>query len=132
MLNKSEIILIVDDMRMVRNVIKKILYTLGYENVIEAENGSECLKRYNECASEGKKIGAIFLDIVMPMITGKEVLQEIRLVDQETPVIMLTSVADEQMIDECKAMGILDYIVKPINSENGPDIIQGVIDKISS
>ena len=130
MLDKSEIILVVDDMRMVRNVIKKILYTLGYENIIEAENGCECLKRYNECASEDKKIGAIFLDIVMPMMTGKEVLKEIRIVDSDTPIIMLSSVADEQMIEECKTMGILDYIIKPINAENGPEIIQAVIDKI--
>lgn len=132
MLDKSEIVMVVDDMRMVRNVIKRILNSLGYENVIEAEDGSECLKRYDECAADNKRIGAIFLDIVMPNMTGKEVLQELRGVDSDTPVIMLTSVADEKMMDECRAIGILDYIVKPINADEGPAIVQGVLEKISS
>ena len=130
MLDKQELILVVDDMRMMRNVVKKILGQLGYENIVEAENGKEAWTKYNELKDDDKTIGAIFMDIVMPMMNGKEVLMEIRKVDAKTPVVMLSSVADNKMIEDCKRMGITDYILKPINTDTGPKIIGDILAKV--
>lgn len=130
MLDSQALVMVVDDMRMMRTVVKKILGKLGYENVIEAENGKEAWTRYKELTEKGESIGIIFMDIVMPMMTGKEVLMEIRKVDASTPVVMLSSVADNKMIDDCKRMGITDYILKPINTDTGPQTISDILEKV--
>ena len=119
MLDRNALILIVDDMKLVRTAIKRYLNTLGYNNLIEAENGAEAVKKFQD-----NKVAFIFMDVVMPIMTGAEALKKIREVDSEIPITMLSSVADQKTIDDCKMHGILDYILKPLNAETGPDTIK--------
>ena len=124
MLDRNALILIVDDMKLVRTAIKRYLNTLGYNNLIEAENGAEAVKKFQD-----NKVAFIFMDVVMPIMTGAEALKKIREVDREIPITMLSSVADQKTIDDCKMHGILDYILKPLNAESGPDTIKKVLEK---
>ena len=124
MLDHDAVILIVDDMKMMRTAIKRYLNSLGYNNLIEAENGAEAVKKFHD-----NKVSFIFMDLVMPIMTGAEALKKIRETDSEVPITMLTSVADQQTIDDCKMHGILDYILKPLNAESGPDTIKKVLEK---
>ena len=124
MLDRNALILIVDDMKLVRTAIKRYLNTLGYNNLIEAENGAEAVKKFQD-----NKVAFIFMDVVMPIMTGAEALKKIREVDSEIPITMLSSVADQKTIDDCKMHGILDYILKPLNAESGPDTIKKVLEK---
>jgi two-component system chemotaxis response regulator CheY len=124
MLDHNALILIVDDMRLVRNAIKRYLNSLGYDNVIEAENGAEAVKKFQD-----NQIAFIFMDMVMPIMTGLEALQKIREVDNEVPITMLSSVADQKSIDDCKMYGVLDYILKPLSATSGPDTIKKALEK---
>jgi len=124
MLSTDATIMVVDDMRLIRSAMKMYLKTLGYNNVIEASDGTEALEKYN-----AEKPGFIFLDVVMPNLTGDEVLKEIRKTDKATPVVMLTSVAEEKTIESCKQNGILGYAIKPINKENGPELLSEFLAK---
>ena len=124
MLNHDALILIVDDMKLVRTAIKRYLNSLGYNNLIEAENGAEAVKKFQD-----NKVAFIFMDVVMPIMTGAEALKKIRETDSEIPITMLSSVADQKTIDDCKMHGILDYVLKPLNAESGPDIIKKVLEK---
>jgi CheY-like chemotaxis protein len=65
----------------------------------------------------------MFMDVVMPEMNGNEALKEIRLEDNITPIIMLSSVADDGVIEECKALGIEGYIIKPLTMESGPETL---------
>jgi two-component system chemotaxis response regulator CheY len=125
MLPKEATILIVDDMRLIRSAMKMYLKSLGYDNVIEAGDGKEALQKY-----QSDKPGFVFLDIVMPQMTGDEVLKEIRKTDKNTPVVMLTSVADEKTIQACQQAGIVGYAIKPINKENGPQLLSEFLAKV--
>lgn len=124
MLDHNALILIADDMKMVRNAIKRYLSLLGYDNVIEAENGAEAVKKFKD-----NQTAFIFMDLVMPIMTGLEALKKIREVDSNIPITMLTSVADQKSIDDCKMLGILDYILKPLSAASGPDIIKNALEK---
>lgn len=130
MLGKDSLILIVDDMKMVRTSITKYLTALGYENFVQAENGNEALKVFEKSQSEGPKVGAVFLDIVMPIMDGREALRKIRELDQSVPVIMLTSVADDNVINDCRSLGITDYLLKPINAESGPERLSTILSNL--
>jgi CheY-like chemotaxis protein len=127
---KPTYIMIVDDMKMVRTSIKNYLTSLGYTNFIEAENGSVALNKLNQCREENKRIGLIFLDIVMPFIDGKEALKKIREIESSLPVVMLTSIADQKTINECTALGANEYLLKPINAETGPTIMAYIMNKL--
>ena len=124
MLNPDALILIVDDMKLVRTAIKRYLNTLGYNNLIEAENGAEAVKKFQD-----NDVAFIFMDVVMPMMTGAEALKKIREQDSAIPIAMLSSVADQKTIEDCKMHGIIDYILKPLNAESGPDTIKKVLEK---
>jgi CheY-like chemotaxis protein len=124
MLSQDALILIVDDMKLVRSAIKKYLNSLGYTNLIEAENGAEAVNKFKD-----NDVGFIFMDVVMPIMTGPEALKKIREMESEVPVAMLSSVADQKTIDDCKIHGVLDYILKPINAASGPDILKRVLAK---
>ena len=111
-------ILIVDDMKMVRSSLRRFLNTLGYDNVIEAENGIDAIEKF-----ESESPDFLFMDVVMPELNGNEALQQIRAKDKETPIVMLSSVADQKVIDECEALGINGYIIKPLTMDNGPETL---------
>jgi CheY-like chemotaxis protein len=124
MLDHNALILIADDMRLVRNALKRYLSSLGYDNVIEAENGAEAVKKFKD-----NQVAFIFMDLVMPIMTGLDALKKIREVDSNIPITMLTSVADQKSIDDCKMLGILDYILKPLSAASGPDLIKSTLEK---
>lgn len=101
-------ILVVDDEKLIRNVIKDYLEHEGME-VHEAENGHVALRVFKE-----EKIDLVILDIMMPEMDGFEALKEIRKLS-EVPVIMLTAMKEE--IDKLHSfdMGVDDYVTKPFS-----------------
>jgi DNA-binding NarL/FixJ family response regulator len=115
-IQNDEKILLVDDSKFIRLSIKKFLNSLGYQNIIEAANGIEAVEKH-----EKEKPAIIFMDIVMPDMTGDEALEKIRETDSDTPIVMLSSVTDNSMIDRCDEIGVAGYIVKPLTAEDGPD-----------
>lgn len=127
MLEKTAPIVIIDDTPMVREMLRRVLASLGYENVKQAGNGREALKIIDDMAD---KVRLIFLDIVMPVMDGRETLKKIREKDKNVVIVMLTSVADKEVYLECKKEGIKDYILKPINAANGPDILSKILNKL--
>ncbi len=127
MLDKNATILIVDDALIMRESLRRILLTMGYEHVIQAENGREAIKILE---TSGKKIDLTFLDIVMPIMDGKAALKKIRETNKNLPVIMLTSVAEKDSIIECSKQGITGYVLKPINATDGPAMLTDIFAKI--
>jgi len=127
MLDKNANILVVDDTFIMRESLRRILATMGYENVIQAENGREAVKAVED---ENNNIGLVFLDIIMPIMDGKTALKTIRETNKTIPIVMLTSVADKDSIMECSKLGMSSYVLKPINAVEGPDILKGIFRKL--
>ena len=112
-------ILLVDDSSMIRKALKRILGKLGYNNTIEADDGStavEMVKAHNP--------DFMFMDVVMGEMNGNHALQEIRAAGYKVPVVMLSSVTDQTLIKECEGYGISGFIFKPIQADNGTEIIK--------
>ena len=104
-------ILIVEDDRSIRNVLKMGLESEGYI-VDEAEDGESgsYLARINP-------YGLIILDIVMPKKSGTEVCRELREYNIDTPILMLTSKSDVLTKIQLLNIGADDYITKPFSFE---------------
>ncbi len=127
MLDKEKAILIVDDTMMMREGLRRVLASMGYENTVLAEHGKQALSIIE---SGEHDIGAIFLDIVMPVMDGKETLKIIRETNKDLPVVMVTSKADKDSIVECSKLGMSSYVLKPINAVDGPGILEEIFTRL--
>lgn len=102
-------ILIVDDEARLRKIIGDFLLAKGYQ-VYEASDGEEAIETF----TNEKNFDLIILDVMMPKLSGWEVLKEIRRLSN-IPVLMLTARADES--DELTGfkLGADEYVTKPFS-----------------
>ena len=106
-------ILVVDDSEMNRDILITML-----ENdfdIVEAENGEECLALLRQY---GKEISIVLLDIVMPVMDGFEVLASMnrnRWIE-DIPVIMISSEESDAFIRKAFQLGVSDYISRPFDN----------------
>jgi adenylate cyclase len=108
---KIKTILVAEDDRTTRSVIKKVLENDGY-NVIEGDRGEKSLFLALE-----KDVDAFLIDINMPGLSGIEICERIRSIDRYkfTPIICITSLGEESNLEEVFASGATDFISKPAN-----------------
>jgi len=104
-------VLIVDDSSFMRQILKNIITKIGYE-IYEASEGKQAIEEYKK-----QKPDLVLLDIILPGITGKEILAEIKKINSKQKVIMVTAVGQQQIIDECKKLGAEEYIIKPFDDK---------------
>ncbi len=104
-------ILIVDDEAVQRELLQGFLEKKGYE-VFCAENGRQALETFRREA-----VGLVLLDHKMPGMTGDQVLEEIKKINPETRVIMITAYGDVATAVSSMKLGALDFLEKPIDLE---------------
>jgi len=112
-------ILLVDDSGMIRKALRRYLSQLGYNNVIEADDGSVAVTMVQE-----QKPDFMFMDVVMGQMNGDEALVNIRANGSAVPVVMLSSVTDQTLIKRCESQGISGFIFKPIQADTGAAIVK--------
>lgn len=91
--------------------LKKLLIKEGLK-VLSAENGEEALKIFRS-----EEPDLVILDIKMPIMDGIEVLRNIKDLNPNTPVIMITAHGSIEVAVEAMKIGALDYISKPFDNE---------------
>lgn len=104
-------ILIVDDIENNRFTLDLMLSLLGEFDIHEAESGAEALQKINETTFD-----LVLLDIMMPGMTGIEVLQTLDLSTSKLPTkfIVVSALQDMETIVSALELGALDYLPKPI------------------
>lgn len=104
-------ILIVEDEKKISRVLQLELQYENYETEI-ADNGKDALKLIEE-----NKFDLVLLDIMIPELSGLEVLRRVRRTDKATPIILLT--ARDEVYDKVSGLdlGADDYVTKPFQIE---------------
>ncbi len=112
-IDKSMTVLIVDDYKTMRRIIRNLLKQLGFDNVDEAIDGSEALNKLRS-----KSYGLVISDWNMEPMTGFQLLKEVRADGKlkETPFIMVTAESKTENVVAAKKAGVNNYIVKPFNA----------------
>ncbi|MBU0996013.1 MAG: response regulator [Proteobacteria bacterium] len=105
-------VLLADDERHIRVLMKKNIESMNGQVVGEAENGNQVMHMFRK-----KKPDILFLDINMPGKTGDDVLKDIMETDPDAFVIMLTSVSDYETVSRCIELGASGYIRKDTPSQ---------------
>ncbi len=121
--DKNLRILVVDDFSTMRKIIKNILRQLGFNNVVEADDGTTAWETLNR-----DNIDFIISDWNMPQMTGIELLRKVRGSEEyaTTPFLMVTAEAQQENIIEAVQAKVSNYIVKPFT----PETLGQKIDKI--
>ena len=105
-------VLLVDDEAYFRTFVGRVLKNEGIGTVLEAQNGREAVQLFQE-----RQPNLTVMDINMPHLNGIEALKEIRRVSPFVPIIMLTSIAEEAVVEECVQQGASYFIRKDVRAD---------------
>ncbi len=114
-------VLIADDAKFIRLMLRKILTSNGYDVVAEAATGEECIKLYAKFHPD-----LVTMDIVMPELDGIETVRHIRDFDPEARIVIVTALYQEPMIMEALEAGAVNFIVTPFK----PEKVIATVDKV--
>lgn len=104
-------LLVVDDQQPLRQVLGQMLERFGHQ-IVEAAGGQEAIRLYQEECPD-----AVLLDVGIPDMDGIAVLEELRRIDPNVRVAMLTGDRRMEVVRRALDLGARDYIVKPFYSE---------------
>ncbi|MBB6459374.1 response regulator [Flammeovirga kamogawensis] len=117
-------ILVAEDSSVIQNITRKVLQFQNYE-IISVKNGQQVLDKL-----EKTDFDAILLDINMPVMDGMECAQKIRALDDTSknsvPIVAITGNAKNYSMDDFKAVGINEYLPKPLNFDNLVNVVNKV------
>ena len=117
-------ILVVDDEQIMRDGCTRILSKENWE-VVAADNGETGL----EAIKSGDGFDLVLLDLMMPGISGMEVLESVRQVDTNLLVIVITGYATVELAVEAMKKGAYDFIPKPFTPDQLRIVVQRALEK---
>jgi two-component system, chemotaxis family, chemotaxis protein CheY len=113
-------VLVVDDAAFMRVRAAKVLQDSGHE-VVQAENGADAVRLY-----AAHQPDAVLMDITMPEMDGLAALKEIKKLDPEARVAMVTAMGQQAIVMEALKAGAKDFVLKPFQ----PDRVLGALQKL--
>ena len=116
-------VLLVDDEEQFLLSASFTLASAGINNLVECRDGRKVMGLLS-----GRRFEVVVLDILMPHISGSELLPEIVREHPDTPVIMVTAVDELETAVECMKSGAFDYLVKPVDEDRLVTSVRRAID----
>ncbi len=115
-------ILIIDDSRTSRKILRGILEENGHEIIAEATNGQDGFEKFKQLHPE-----ITTMDITMPVMDGLEALRLIRSYDEQARIIMVTAAGQKTKMVEAVKYGAAEFLAKPFEAEQILSMIQKVL-----
>ena len=114
-------IMVVDDSAFMRGMVVEALDGLDCRVVGEAADGEEAVTRYKELHPD-----IVTLDLIMPVKSGLDALQEIREFDPQAKIVVVTAIEQRKPLLEALRLGAIDYVVKPFEKERIEEAIERI------
>ena len=109
-------VLVVDDQAAMRRIVKQLLATNGIHEVVEAGDGSEALDHLLRAGEA--PVDLVICDLLMPVMDGltfcNKMRRDIRLKSRHVPILLLTAVTDDLVLQVARQVGAIDVVNKPI------------------
>jgi CheY-like chemotaxis protein len=112
-------VLLVEDETAVRSVVRRMLHGQGFA-VREARDGEGALRMWH---AERAHIRAVITDVVMPVMGGRDLARELRLLDRDLPVLFISAYADDEP-------GLLEGVDEPRRLLPKPFSNEGLLDAL--
>ena len=114
-------VLVADDARFMRQLIREIVEPEGFEVVGEAADGRAVVEEFARLRPD-----VVTMDIVMPKRSGIDAVKEILALDPTARIVMVSALGQEALVMEALQAGAADYVVKPFK----PDVVISTLRKI--
>lgn len=115
-------VLIVDDSRTSRKVLRGILEEGGHEIIDEASNGQEGVQKF-----QASKPDIVTMDITMPVLDGMEALKMIKALKPDAKVVMVTAAGQKNKMIDCIKLGANEFLTKPFDKEEIVSVINKLV-----
>ncbi len=115
-------ILIVDDSKTSRKILRGILEEHGHEIIAEAVNGADGFEKFKETQPE-----ITTMDITMPIMDGLEALKQIRDYSNSAKIIMVTAAGQKTKMIDAIRFGAAEFLAKPYEADQVIDLINKVL-----
>ena len=115
-------ILIVDDSFYMRTMLRNILTDAGYEVAGEAATGQQAMQLARDVRPD-----LVTLDVILPDNTGLDVLKGLRSEQPDLKIIMVSAVGQDVIVNEARAAGAGDYLVKPFSEERVLEVVSRML-----
>jgi CheY-like chemotaxis protein len=112
-LQRRGTVLVVDDEEVVRGVASRILGSCGFD-VILANDGREGVARFGEHRAE---LVAVLMDLTMPAMDGVDAFREIRCLDENVPVLLMSGYNEQDAVMRFAGKGLSGFVQKPFTVE---------------
>lgn len=122
---ESATILVVDDEPLLRKIAKRILSSQGH-TVLLAENGAEAVDIFEARSSE---IDAVVLDLVMPVLSGRETYIELAKIKPNISVLISSGFRKDERVDELIEMGVSGFLQKPYTVDQMKSMMADILSK---
>ena len=117
-------VLVADDASFMRQMIREIVESEGFEVCGEASDGIEAIDEYKRLHPD-----VVTMDIVMPRKSGIDAVRGIMELDPTACVVMCSALGQETLVTEALQAGAKDFIVKPFKPDSVIEILKKVLEK---
>ncbi len=121
-------VLIVDDIKDIRNLIGFICGSFGLETSF-AINGEHAISKIVEAQEQANPFDAILMDIHMPVLDGKRAILQLREMGITTPIIAVTAATMKGVHTELKSLGFNDVVAKPVDKQSLYQVLSRCLNK---
>lgn len=118
-------ILFVEDDAIIRSEISDFLHSKMFKNVYIAENGKNGFLMYHQY-----KPDIVLTDLTMPIMDGLDMSRVIRLIDENVPILLITSNFEKEITEAAVDIGIDGYLFKPLTLKRVEKILDKYIERI--
>lgn len=115
-------VLVIDDSPFSQRIIKDILTNAGYEVCACADSGSEGIAKYQEYQPD-----VVTMDLTLPDMDGLECSCKILYINPMAKIIVLSAMKDEVLVNKGTAIGVKDYLQKPVKAAELLPVLRKII-----
>jgi two-component system cell cycle sensor histidine kinase/response regulator CckA len=103
---------IVDDEEVIRNIARRTLMRYGFQSIV-AQDGAAALEAYKNCRDN---VALVLLDLTMPVMSGEETLQQLKLIDPNVKVLLTSGYDEAHVVQRFEGKGLAGFIQKPFTA----------------
>ncbi len=116
-------VLVIDDEEIMREILEALLSREGYD-VRLASSGAEGVE-----LAKGHAFDAAVVDVMMPGMDGLQTLAELKKLDDDLPVVMITAFASVETAISAMKSGAFDYITKPFKNDEVLVVVRNAVER---
>jgi CheY-like chemotaxis protein len=106
--------MIIDDEQSIRSVAARMLTRLGFQ-VLEAEDGTKAVETLKNLTTP---LTAALLDLTMPGLSGEETLRQLRRIDRNLPIILMSGYNEKEVLDRFVGRDLAGFLQKPFKLDD--------------